>query len=165
MNKFFYIYKNKDGSMAIKDYLEIPKESESIYPHRNELVKNIVDVPEEWRKHRFLCVIYWFAHWTAVQCCAIKHFHTLFPFHDIEKPIKLLLGQSYAKVSAEHKNKPHHNPKTERNFKEAACDWQASGRTKASARLDAVATLFKYHGNDKIYVPKMLEVLLKGGFV
>lgn len=104
------------------------------------MVKNIIPVPEKWRKHRVLSFVYWITHWFFVNYIALKHYHTLFPFHDIEKPFKLLIGVPYEQVSKEHLKKSHH-PEGKKvyqvNWIEAVCDWEASGYTKPNSTLTA----------------------------
>jgi len=128
----------------------------------NEKVKNIVNVPDKWKSKWLLSFIYWFCHWFAVQCVAIKHYKTIFPFHDIEKPFKLLIFYPYKYVVEEHLEKPHHKPKTERDIIESICDWQASGYTKKDSPLNAVATLFTYHTER---ADKYMPLLEKGKFI
>ena len=89
--------------------------------------RNLIPIPEQWRKHRLLSFVYWFAHYVAVNSIALKHYHRVFPFHDIEKPFKLLIGMDYEQVSREHLNHSHHpkgKPDSAVNWVEAICDWE-----------------------------------------
>ncbi len=124
--------------------------------------KNIIPIPEHWREHRLLSFVYWFAHYVAVNLVAIKHYHKIFPLHDIEKPFKLLIGVPYSQVKKEHTLKSHHiTGKTDDqvNWIEAICDWEASGYTKPHSLLNAAETCKKYHP-DKWHI---VEPLLKNG--
>lgn len=127
--------------------------------------KNYLAIPEEWRKHRILCFVYWFCHYVAVNLIAIKHYHTVFPLHDIEKPFKLLFGVDYETVSKEHLLKSHHpqnKADNEVNWIEAICDWEASGYTKPKSLLNAYETCKKYHP-DKLHI--VVPLLKKGNLI
>lgn len=124
--------------------------------------KNILPIPENWRKHRILCFIYWGFHWFFVNVIAIRHYHKIYPLHDIEKPFKLLVGYSYERVSNEHRLKSHHiNNKqdNEINWIEAICDWEASGYTKPNSLLNAYETCKRFHP-DKLHI--VVPLLKKG---
>ena len=124
--------------------------------------KNIIPIPEEWRKHRLLSFIYWFFHYIFVNYIAIKHYYRIFPFHDIEKPWKLLFGMKYEKMNEQHLKRAHHvkgKADNEVNWIEAICDWEASGYSKPNSLLNAYETCKKYHP-DKLHI---VEPLLKKG--
>lgn len=124
--------------------------------------KNIIPIPEEWRRHRLLCFVYWFFHYIFVNYIAIKHYHRIFPFHDIEKPWKLLFGMKYEKMNEQHLKRAHHvkgKTDNEVNWIEAICDWEASGYSKPNSLLNAYETCKKYHP-DKLHI---VEPLLKKG--
>lgn len=109
--------------------------------------KNLIPIPEHWRKHRVLCFVYWFFHWFFVNWIAFKHYKCLFPLHDIEKPFKLLIGVPYDRVCKEHLKKSHHPEGKhwrEVNWIETVCDWEASAYSKPNSLLNARETGKKY---------------------
>lgn len=124
--------------------------------------KNYIPIPEHWRKHRVLSFVYWFAHYVAVNLVAIRHYHTVFPLHDAEKPWKLLLGMPYEQVCKEHLMKSHHpqdKPDSQVDWIETICDWEASAYTKPHSRLNAHETCKKFLP-DKLHI---VEPLLRKG--
>lgn len=127
--------------------------------------KTYIPVPESWKSKWGLCWIYWFYHWIAVQYYAITKFHKIYPFHDLDKPIKLTLGIPYCEVNRVHKLKKHHcknrDPETV-DWKEALCDWEASAFSKPQSPLDAIGTWFEYFRDKRKYV---IPVLKKYGFL
>jgi len=127
------------------------------------MVRNIFPIPGKWKSHRLLCWVYWFAHASMVNLIGIRHlcWHPRFLIHDLHKPVMITLGIPYDLVKKIHSQVPHHQPKTELDFREAACDWQSSGYTKPDGLLDARETLEAYH---KEYEAKMLPILDKYHF-
>jgi len=126
------------------------------------MVKNLIPIPDKWRKCRFKCWFYWFPHWLAVNVIAIRHkcWHPRFLLHDIDKPCRLtFLGSPYAIVNALHKStKGHHTFETRLDRIEAICDWQASGYTKPDALLNARETLNAYHKDEEdLFLPILDE--------
>jgi len=109
--------------------------------------KTYVNIPDHWKSKWGLVWIYWFFHWLAVNMTAIKYFHRIYPFHDIDKPIKVTMGIPYIEVNRAHKFAKHHvkhRMASEVRWKEAICDWEASAFSKPQAPLNALGTWYKY---------------------
>ena len=132
------------------------------------MVKNKFNIPESWRKHRIKCFAYWFFHWFYVNKIALSHFRKVYPFHDIEKPFKLLFGVPYEKVSKDHVKNNRHHPQGKDpsmvDWTEVVCDWEASGYTKPNSLLDAYETMMMFYPKFDKYIIPVLEDgnLMKG---
>lgn len=132
----------------------------------NVLNNTYVPVPPKWRKTWGLCWIYWFFHWLAVNWVALTKFHRLYPFHDLDKPLKLTFGWSYSKIKKEHSRKAKHHPNgklpEEVNWTEAVCDWEAAAFSKPNSKLNALGTMIEYYSEYKNYI---IPILDKGGLI
>lgn len=137
--------------------------------------KTILPVPEEWKKHRLLVWIYWFAHFSAVNLVGLRHRVWNFGFllHDVEKPFLIsFMGYDYKVVNKLHKeNAPHHiwgkANASDCDMAQLCCDWEASGFTKPDSLKNGVRTLkwFRNTGrvSEELY-KEMLPYFLSNGF-
>jgi len=94
---------------------------------------------------------YWFWHWLAFNCTAIK-LHAWRPrylIHDIEKPWLKLFLRDYKKVQTWHRthNKHHLEYKRpeKRNWTDMAIDWECSGLTKYACPRNAIEEAVYQH--------------------
>lgn len=115
---------------------------------------------KKFTKDKRSTLSYWWWHnlafnYTAIKCHAWKFKYI---FHDIEKPILMLLWRNYKKVQRYHRRHSNHHiefPKYYQWDLEAMIlDWECSQLTKAAAQLNALDTLKAtvVTGNPELYI-------------
>lgn len=129
-------------------------------------VKNILDIPDDWKSHRILVWIYWFSHWFFVNFEGLRHrcWSLNFLVHDLEKPVRIsIFNWDYKDVKADHRNRLHHPSKNkidsmkESDWCEALSDWEAAYWTKSDSPLNAKDTYLAYYGWAKDYIEPLLK--------